>query len=174
MKPDFFKFVAISLIITAFGVQNHPLAAQTANTSTPQADNEIATFLPEGFGPQLFIVGNPQKTDFHSARVNGLTLKNLGFKYIDKTTTYLLTGTAPESYEEIPAYIYEYNGIRVIIDKFGTAISILFPNKQTLNQFLDMAKRNLPVDYSNGNYYSFPGMAAFSWNGLELHFDFTP
>ncbi|MCH5224251.1 MAG: hypothetical protein J1E82_09440 [Muribaculaceae bacterium] len=170
------KIITILALLVGFACYDTATATELSpqkRSSSKKTSQKAAINLPDDFYPELFFKYDPDNEFYTWAPVSGKDLEKMGFTLAGKGTAYILTGTDPESYKKVASYTYVYKGIKVTINQYGRAISIEFPNKKTLDQFLYIGVRNLPFEIYN-NRYSLPGLAAYYYEGLKLTFDFDP
>lgn len=170
------KIIAISLLVLVSNIGGITIEAKTqAKKKAKVSGTSTNNFnLPYDFGFWTFV--QPTDGDEYVGRpLTGNDLAVFGFKYLKSGKTYVLTGTSPVSYEEVASNTYNYKGIQVTLEAhYGFGVSIKFPNKRLLGEFLVYSMRGLPLESPSDNYYTLPGMASFSVEGLTIIFDFDP
>ena len=139
---------------------------------------KVTTQLPDGFG-LTSLIGYRSDWECYSYREDAAkNLLNAGFTVLKKGKSKELTGTFPETYQTVSTVTYGFEGIKVTLIRNEQVEKIVFPNKETLNQFIATALQSGAYeqsDWSPTRYNNIrDGLGSFYTKGLTVNFDWAP
>lgn len=152
-------------------------AATKRTTTTATAPAKVATELPAGFGITSLMFYNPEWECYTFREDASKALLQSGFTVLKKGRTKEWVGSDPGGYQSVTYVTYGFEGIKVTLLRNNRVDKIVFPNKQTLDQFIATAldSGNYRQYEEDSTYYqNKTGLGSFRIKGLKIVFDWAP